>query len=59
VGTLTLATRGERGAGEVLVTVQGKAIFDALRGDVMVYGDEESLESRAPLIHSSKTSYGR
>ncbi len=38
------------------LVAQGKAIFDALRGDVMDYDDEETPESRAPLVPNSETS---
>ncbi len=38
---------------------QGKAIFDALRGDVMDYDDEESPDIQAPLVANSETGHGR
>jgi len=38
---------------------QGKAIFDALRGDVMDYDNEESPDIQAPLVANSETGHGR
>jgi hypothetical protein len=41
------------------LVAQGKAIFDALRGDLMDYEDEESPDIQAPLVPNSETSRGR
>ncbi|WP_082945400.1 hypothetical protein [Mycobacterium sp. E2733] len=50
VGTLTVATRGERGAGEVLVTVRGaKEAFLAWSDDPLPKGAEVLVvEVRGP-----------
>jgi hypothetical protein len=41
------------------LVAHGKAIFDALRGDLMDYEDEESPDIQAPLVPDPETSRGR
>jgi len=41
------------------LVARGKAIFDALRGDLMDYQDEESPDIHVPLVPNSQTNRGR
>src|SRR6201987_3539720 len=57
-GSNLTVLNGAEGLSEMAtgLVAQGKAIFDALRGDVMDYGDEEGA---APLVPNSESSQHR